>query len=189
MAPTLQQPRSPTRSRSSATSTSSTARSCTACSPTATPPRPSARRRCSVAALAREGRATELPGIGETLQEKIRALDETGSIPAAEKLRAKFPPGLIAITRLPGVGPKRTRLLYSELGIDSPQALREAALAQRVRKVRGLGAKFEESVLAALDADAGERPAARMLLAPAIALGEELAAGLHRARGGARTSP
>src|SRR3979409_1143914 len=48
----------------------------------------------SVAALAREGRATELPGIGKTLQEKILALVETGTIPAAEKLHAKVPPGL-----------------------------------------------------------------------------------------------
>jgi len=44
----------------------------------------------SVAALAREGRASDLPGIGSTLQEKISTLIETGSIPAAEKLRAKF---------------------------------------------------------------------------------------------------
>ena len=73
----------------------------------------------SVAALAREGRATELPGIGNTLQEKILTLLQTGSIPSAERLRAKFPPGLIAITQLPGLGPKRARLLHSELGIDS----------------------------------------------------------------------
>ena len=105
----------------------------------------------SVAALAREGRATELPGIGKTLQEKILTLPATGTIPAAERLRAKFPPGLIAITRLPGLGPKRARLLHSELGVDSPQALREAALAQRLRTVRGLGPKLEASVLAALD--------------------------------------
>src|SRR6195256_2554483 len=48
----------------------------------------------SVAALAREGRASELPGIGSTLQEKILALAQTGTIPAAEKLRGKFPAGL-----------------------------------------------------------------------------------------------
>ena len=104
----------------------------------------------SVAALAREGRATELPGVGTTLQEKILALLETGSIPAADRLRAKFPPGLIAITRLPGLGPKRARLLHSELGIDSPEMLREAALQQRLRTVRGLGPKFEVSVLESL---------------------------------------
>jgi DNA polymerase (family 10) len=141
----------------------------------------------SVAALAREGRAIELPGIGKTLQEKILALIETGTIPAAEKLRAKFPAGLIAITRLPGIGPKRARLLYSELGIDSPQALREAALAQRLRTVRGLGPKLEESVLAAL-AEAEAKPSGarvpRILLPRAIEIGEELLAGLRALAGG-----
>jgi DNA polymerase (family X) len=132
----------------------------------------------SVAALARAGRATELPAIGNTLQEKILALIQTGTIPAAEKLRAKFPPGLIAITRLPGLGPKRARLLYSELEIDSLEKLREAALAQRLRTVRGLGPKLEASVLAALADGAGERAAARMLLPKALELGEALVAGL-----------
>ncbi len=132
----------------------------------------------SVAALAREGRATELPGVGKTLQEKILALLETGSIPAADRLRAKFPPGLIAITRLPGLGPKRARLLHSELGIDSPEKLREAALHQRLRTVRGLGPKFEVSVLEALQAGAAERAAPRMLLPRAVEIGEGLAGGL-----------
>jgi len=135
----------------------------------------------SVAGLALEGRASELSGIGKTLQEKILALVQTGSIPAAERLRAQFPPGLIAITRLPGVGPKRVRLLYSELGIDSLAALREAALAQRLRGVRGLGPKFEQSVLAALD-DLDANPAGaspRILLPRALELGEQLLAGLR----------
>ena len=141
----------------------------------------------SVAALARAGRATELPGVGETLQEKIVALLDTGAIPAAERLRAKFPPGLIAITRIPGLGPKRARLLHEQLGIDSPQALREAAQAQRLRGVKGLGAKFEEKVLASLEQLAAEglpidgmppRPR-RALLPAAIELGEALAAGLR----------
>lgn len=137
----------------------------------------------SVGALAREGHATRLPGIGETLQEKIRALCETGTIPAAEKLRAKFPPGLVEITRLPGIGAKRARLLHSALGVDSPQALREAALAQRVRGVRGLGPKFEEGVLSALD-HAAEHPGegrVRLLLPQALELGESLARGLREA--------
>jgi len=140
----------------------------------------------SVAALAREGRASELPGIGATLQEKIIALLDTGTIPSAERLRGKFPPGLVAITRLPGLGPKRARLLHSELGIDSPQTLREAALAERLRTVRGLGPKLEASVLAALDEmpDGHEVPAApRMLLPQAIELGEALVAGLRRQGG------
>jgi len=140
----------------------------------------------SVAALAHEGRAHELPGIGATLEEKILALLQTGSIPAAERLRAKFPPGLIAVTRLPGLGAKRARVLHSELGVDSLQKLREAALAQRIRTVRGLGPKLEENVLAALEQGAGERARARLLLPKALELGEALAAGLAE-RGGAGT--
>jgi len=126
----------------------------------------------SVAGLAREGRATELPGVGKTIAEKIDALLSTGTIPAAEKLRAKYPPGLIDITRLPGVGPKRVRLLFDELGVDSLDSLRKAATDQRLRDVRGLGPKFEESVLLALEAGLGDRPAPRVVLPRAMALGE-----------------
>jgi DNA polymerase (family X) len=139
----------------------------------------------SVAALAREGRATEMSGIGKTLQEKILALLDTGTIPAAERLRAKFPPGLIAMTRLPGLGPKRARRLHEELGVDSLEALRKAAESQRLRAVRGFGPKFEAGVLTALEAiaaDPGERREARVLLPNAIETGEALAAGL-RGRG------
>jgi DNA polymerase (family 10) len=133
----------------------------------------------SVAALARAGRATQIAGIGVTLQEKIVALVETGAIPATVKLRAKFPAGLIAITRLPGLGPKRARLLHSELGIEDLEQLRAAALAQKLRDVRGLGPKFEGNVLAALADDAGGRGATRLLLPRAIDLGEALIAGLR----------
>ncbi len=141
----------------------------------------------SVGALAREGRAVQLAGIGKTLQEKIEALRQTGTIPAAEKLRAKFPPGLVEITRLPGIGAKRARLLHSELQIDSPQALREAAMAQRVRDVRGLGPKFEAGVLSALEraeTHPDERGQTRLLLPRALELGESLARGLAEGEGG-----
>src|SRR5438270_9180799 len=111
----------------------------------------------SVAALARQGRATELAGIGRTIQDKVLALSSEGAIPAAVKLRAKFPPGLIEITRLPGLGPKRARRLFEDLGIDSPAALEAAARGQRIRTLKGFGPKAEESILAALSAHgAGE---------------------------------
>jgi DNA polymerase (family 10) len=140
----------------------------------------------SVAALARQGKATELPGIGKTLQEKILALIDTGTIPAAERLRAKFPAGLVAITHLPGLGAKRARRLHSELGIDSPQALRQAALDERLRTVRGIGPKLETSVLAALDspdAQAPVRAAPRILLPRATEIGEALVTGLRELAG------
>jgi DNA polymerase (family 10) len=104
----------------------------------------------SVAALTRAGRVTELPGIGATLETKLQALVETGDIPQAQRLRAKFPAGLLEMTRLPGLGPKRARRLYEELGIDSLQALESAARQQRIRDLRGFGARAEENILAAI---------------------------------------
>src|SRR5579875_3777306 len=103
----------------------------------------------SVIALARENRATELPAVGAIIQEKMLALADDGIIPAAEKLRAKFPEGLVALTRLPGLGPKRARRLYEELGIDSAAALRAAAEGHRIRELKGFGPKAEEALLAA----------------------------------------
>ena len=129
----------------------------------------------SVATLALEQRATELPGIGPTLQDKIRMLAETGEIPAAERLRAKFPPGLVAISHLPGLGPKRARMLYDELGIDSLESLRAAVEGQRVRELRGFGAKAEANILAGLeDAEAGDGREVRMVLDRALAIGDPI---------------
>jgi DNA polymerase (family 10) len=126
----------------------------------------------SVAQLAREGAVTSIPGIGATLERKILDLIETGEIPATVKLRERYPPGLLAITALPGLGPKRARRLFDELGIDSPDALRAAASAQRIRTLKGFGAKGEEAILAALDAGAAERPRSRPPLDRALEIGE-----------------
>jgi DNA polymerase (family 10) len=133
----------------------------------------------SVTALARQGRATELPGIGATIQEKVIALADDGAIPAAVRLRAKFPPGLIEITRLPGLGPKRARRLFDELGIDSLEALRAAAEGRRIRSLKGFGPKAEESILAALGANRAGEPRMRVVLDRALAVGEKLIAALR----------
>src|SRR5580658_2161479 len=128
----------------------------------------------SVTALARQGRATELPGVGRIIQEKVLALADTGEIPAAVKLRAKFPPGLLEITHLPGLGPKRARRLFEELGIDSLDALKTAAAAQRIRTLKGFGPKAEEALLArASEAGAGS-PRERVVLYRALTIGEQL---------------
>src|SRR5438105_124972 len=130
----------------------------------------------SVAAMARAGRATELSGIGQTIQEKVLALADEGAIPAALKLRAKFPPGLVEVTHLPGLGPKRARRLFEELGIDSLQSLKEAAEAGRIRALKGFGTKAEESILAGLKAAPVGEPRRRIVLDRALAVGEELVA-------------
>jgi DNA polymerase (family X) len=134
----------------------------------------------SIMGLAREGRVTSVPGIGKTLEEKLRALDETGDIPAAVKLRAKFPSGLLSVMHLPGFGPKRARRLYDEIGVDSLDALRAAAEAGQIRGLRGFGPKAEENlkrVLSEHDEDGG--PAPRILLSRAIPIADQIVGALR----------
>ena len=128
--------------------------------------------------------------MGTTIAEKIDALLEGGSIPSADKLKARIPPGLVEITRIPGLGPKRARLLYDQLEVASLDGLREAAEAGRLKDVKGFGKKAEDNVLAALAAGADGREKPRLLLSKALAVGEEMVAALRRpprrAAGGAR---
>jgi DNA polymerase (family 10) len=134
----------------------------------------------SVMGMTRQGRVTELPGIGKTLEEKLKALDETGDIPAAVKLRAKFPTGLLAVMHLPGFGPKRARRLYDELGVDSLDALRTAAEQGRIRGLRGFGTKVEENLLRVLaDQEDGGGPAPRVLLSRALTVADQIVGALR----------
>jgi DNA polymerase (family 10) len=142
----------------------------------------------SVSGLARQNRATELPGVGATIQEKVLALADDGVIPAAARLRAKFPAGLLAITHLPGLGPKRARRLYEELNIDSLAALTAAAQAHQIRTLKGFGPKAEDSLLAAaLTAEAaatdetrnGHGHGQRTVLDRALTVGEQLISALR----------
>jgi DNA polymerase (family 10) len=134
----------------------------------------------SVAELAAAGRATEIPGVGKTLAEKIDALLETGEIPAAAKLKAKFPSTLIEVTRVPGLGAKTARLLFEELGVASLEDLEQAAKGERIRGLKGLGPKAEENVLASLErlGEPGEGQG-RVLLSAVRPIAEELAAALR----------
>jgi DNA polymerase (family 10) len=130
----------------------------------------------SVADMTRQGRVTELPGVGKTIAEKIDALLEDGSIPAADKLKARIPAGLIEITRIPGLGPKRAKLLNEQLGIETLDELKKAAEAGRLKDVPGFGEKAEENVLAAIAAGPQTE---RMVLSKALEVGDELVAGLR----------
>jgi len=134
----------------------------------------------SVVELAGRGEATKVPGVGKTLAEKIDALIETGEIPAAVKLKARFPPTLIEVTRVPGVGPKTARRLFEELEISSMEDLKAAAEAEKISDVKGLGPKAEENILASLErlGEPGEGPG-RLLLSKVKPIAEELAAALR----------
>lgn len=133
----------------------------------------------SVAELARAGRVTELPGVGATLETKIVDLLDTGEIPAAAKLKAKFPETLIEVTRIPGLGAKTVRRLHDELGVSTLEDLREAAEDERIRDLKGLGPKVEVNVLEALARLGDEGPKQRLLLSAVLPVAETLATDLR----------
>lgn len=117
--------------------------------------------------LAKDTKAlVELPGIGSDLASKIKEILDTGTFQALATLRAKFPSGLVELTRLPGLGPKKVRLLHDALGIRCLEDLREAIEKGSLLQVRGFGersvAKLKEELERA--AVRGER---RMLLVEA----------------------
>ena len=118
----------------------------------------------SVAELALQGTAKELPGIGATIESKIVEMTETGSMSALEKRRAEVPAEVRQFLRLPGLGPKTAARIWRELGVTTLEELRVAAEQQRVRSLQGLGAKSEERILEALAKGFCPEPERRGLL-------------------------
>jgi len=104
-----------------------------------------------VATLAKEGRLREIDGGGDALEQKITEFVETGSLRYRDDLHAKFPETLFALLDIPGLGPKRIKLLYEKLGIDSVESLREAAQNGELEGIKGFGKKMEEKILAGID--------------------------------------
>ena len=104
----------------------------------------------SIAQLAVEGRAKELSGIGKTIEEKIVQIVDDGQIEALAKRIERIPAGVVEFMRLPGLGPKTARRIWQELGISTVEGLKQAAEAEQLRTLTGLGAKTEENVLRAL---------------------------------------
>jgi DNA polymerase (family 10) len=134
----------------------------------------------SVAQLAQEKRATEVSGIGKTLEEKIRALVETGDIPAAVKLREKFPGELVRFIEIPGLGPKTARKIYDELGLTTLEELRAAAESGTLKSVQGLGPKAEQNIVKALEADGEPERGARLLLSAVLGIGNQIVEALRK---------
>lgn len=132
----------------------------------------------SVEQLAAEGRLTELPAIGKTLAGKIEALLETGSIPSADKLKAKFPATLVEVTRVPGLGAKTARRIYDEIGVENLTQLKEAAEQGRLAGIKGLGPKTEENVVASLAGVTEDGTGERLLLSHVLPIADEVCADL-----------
>ena len=123
----------------------------------------------------------ELPGIGADLAGKIREIAAAGSCRLLESLHRKFPPTVTALLKVPGLGPKRVKLLHDELAVQTLEQLEQAARRGRIRNLPGVGEKTERRILEALAARTTAVP--RMLLSTAAQYAEALAAWLEKAPG------
>ncbi len=98
---------------------------------------------------------TELPGIGEDLAAKIKEIVETGRSKALDKLQKQVPPTLAELLKLPGLGPKRVKMLYDKLDVKTPEQLVRAAHEGRIRALPGFGEKTETTILQAVQTQVG----------------------------------
>jgi len=102
--------------------------------------------------LARGEDLTRLPGIGADLAGKMREIVESGSCRALDKLRGELPPAVAELLHVPGLGPKRVRLLWLDLDVHTAEDLVQAARAGRIRDIPGFGARTEANILEAVTA-------------------------------------
>ena len=93
------------------------------------------------------GRVGEIRGIGASLAEKIHELAETGELPQLNELRAAIPPGVIAMLKIPGLGPKKVKALSEDLKLTTIDELKAACEAGTVAKLKGFGAKTQAKIL------------------------------------------
>ena len=113
-----------------------------------------------------------IPGVGASIAAKIAEYRQTGSIRALEELRAKIPPGVLELTRVPGLGPKRALQLSRDLGIQSVEELAAAIKAGRLDGLAGFGARSEERIAAGIEVYRQGRE--RVLLDVALRTADEM---------------
>jgi DNA polymerase (family 10) len=92
-----------------------------------------------------------IPGVGASIAAKIAEYRDTGSIKALDELRAQIPPGVLELTRVPGLGPKRALQLSRDLGVQSVDELAAAIKAGRLDGLAGFGAKSEERIASGIE--------------------------------------
>ena len=113
----------------------------------------------SVAELAVDGKAKELPDIGKTIEAKIVEVVETGDMEALAKRRAEVPGEVSSFMRLPGIGSKTAARIWRELGVTTLAELKAAAEGERLRALAGMGAGTETKILKALaEGQGGDEP-------------------------------
>jgi DNA polymerase (family 10) len=133
----------------------------------------------SVAELALEGKAKELPDIGKTIEAKIVEVVETGDMEALAKRRDQVPGEVAAFMRLPGLGPKTAARIWQELNVTTLAELRAAAEGQQLRTLAGMGPTTEAKVLKALEAGQGPDEPKRGLLGKGLPVVREVVEALR----------
>ncbi len=105
------------------------------------------------------GKLAGVRGIGETLVQKITTLVTTGRLEFYEELKVKTPPGLVEMLRIPGLGPKKIKVVYEQLQIDTIPALKQACSDGRVAALKGFGERTAKKILSGIEfmAQAGQR--------------------------------
>ena len=99
---------------------------------------------------AKAGTLTELPGIGKGISEVLTEWLLQGRSTARDELRAAIPPGLLELTRIPGLGPKKAQVIIDELGITTLGELEYACRENRILKLKGFGEKAQAKILESL---------------------------------------
>ncbi len=135
----------------------------------------------NLADIVAAGTLKDIPGIGETLCEKITTLVTDGKLPFYDDLKAKTPPGWLQMLRLPGMGPKKVKLLSDQLGIDDLAKLKEACDKGTVAKLKGFGAKTQANILEGLAFL--DQMGNRVRLDQAMMIAEGIVAELHKVPG------
>lgn len=97
--------------------------------------------------LYRRGMLLKISGIGKAIEAKIKEILETGKLVKHQELLKEIPPGVLQIKQLPGIGPKRARVLMQELGVTNLQELEQAAKENRIRLLKGFSAKLEWDII------------------------------------------
>lgn len=97
--------------------------------------------------LYKEGKLTEIPGVGKAIAQKITEILENGKLEFYYKLTAEIPERLLSLYEVPEMGPKRIKLVWEKLGIDSVEKLEKAALEGTLRSLPGFGPKIESKIL------------------------------------------
>jgi DNA polymerase (family X) len=93
----------------------------------------------------------QIPGVGKAIAGKVGEISETGTFAELERLRAQIPDGVLQLTKIPALGPKRALLLSRELQVNSPGELRDAIKAGRLAGLRGFGTKSEDKLLRGIE--------------------------------------